>query len=284
MKRLPAPRAFGTAGAKARAVATLVCLAVPAAGNARADERAEPSSFAELRRWSGPSALTLPEGRVELGLLAVSRYGLSDRVELAVHPIWFFALPHAEAKFRYFERPRLALAARARLSYPSIFLGLVSREGSGGLLPATSEPPVALMFETDAVVTGEVHAGALASFALGFAVAPHASFTQAELPLLDFPFLYPRFAALYSPIVPRAQLNLESALLLGFHLDLEFRGYLMPSLPYVGTTLAFEQALSLEYRFGERAAVSLGVRIGEAEYPIGPRVHLLPYADVRVGF
>ena len=255
-----------------------------AAGSAHAEETAQPSSFAALRRWSGSSALTLPQGRVELGLLAASRYGLSDRVELAVHPIWFFALPHAEAKFRYFELPRLALAARARLSYPSIFLGLVAREGSGGLLPETSEPPVALLLEADAIVTGEVHPGALASLSLGFAVAPHASFTEAELPLLDFPFLYPRFAALYSPIVPRAQVNLESALFLGFHLDLEFRGYVMPALPYVGTTLALEQALSLEYRFGERAAVSLGARLGEAEYPVGPRVHALPYADVRVGF
>jgi hypothetical protein len=263
---------------------SLVSLAFAVATRARAEDRGQPSSFAELRRWSGPSALTLPRGRVELGLLGTSRYGLTDSVELAVHPIWFFALPHAEAKFRYVERPGLALAARGRLSYPSLFLGLVSREGSGGLLPKTSEPPVALMLEADAIVTGEIHAGAIVSLTLGFAVAPHASFTEAELPLLDFPFLYPRFAAIYSPIVPRAQVNLESALFLGFHLDLEFRGYFMPSLPYVGSTLALEQALSLEYRFGERAAVSLGARLGEAEYPVGPRVHVLPYADVRVGF
>ena len=267
-----------------RSTSSCLAIACTLAMPARSDERAEPSSFAELRRWSGPSALTLPQGRVELGLLGASRYGLTDSVELGLHPIWFFALPHAEAKLRYFELPGLALAARGRLSYPTIFLGLVSREGSGGLLPATSEPPLALMLEAYAVVTGEIHPGALASFALGFAVAPHTSFTEAELPLLDFPFLYPRFAALYTPIVPRAQVNLESALFLGFHLDVEFRGYFMPAMPYAGTTLALEQALSLEYRFGERAAIALGARLGEAEYPVGARVHVLPHADVRLGF
>lgn len=261
-----------------------VTLVVALAMTSHAAEEAEPSSFGELRRWSGSSALTLPRGRVELGLTSPSRYGLSDRLELGVHPIWFFALPHAEAKFRFFERPRLALAARGRVSYPSAFLGLISREGSFGLLPETSEPPVALMLEADAVVTSEVHAGALASLSLGLAVAPHASFSEEQLPLLDFPFLYPRFASLYSPLVPRAQVNLESALFLGFHLDLEFRAYFMPSLPYVGTALAMEQALALEYRFGERAAVSLGARLGEAEYPVGQRVHVLPFADVRLGF
>jgi hypothetical protein len=274
----PVPRARRAACALAFALAT-----ISVAVSARGEEPAEPSSFPELRRWSGPSALTLPQGRVELGLLSTSRYGVSDRLELGVHPLWFFALPHVEAKYRYWERSRLALAARGRLSYPSIFLGLVSREGSGGLLPKTSEPPVALMLEADAVVTGEIHAGASASLSLGLAVAPHTSFTEEELPLLDFPFLYPRFAPLYSPLVPRAQLNLESALFLGFHVDLEFRGYFMPSLPYVGSALAMEQALTIEYRFGERAAVSLGGRIGEAQYPVGQRVHVLPFVDVRVG-
>lgn len=280
-------RCFATAARSCFTAAVLLSCSFASctfAAEAHAEEHAEASGFPELRLWSGPSALTLPRGRVELGLLSTSRYGLSDRLELGVHPIWFFALPHVEAKYRYFERQRLALAARGRLSYPSLFLGLVSREGSGGLLPKTSEPPVALLFEADALVSGEIHPGAVASLSLGLAVAPHASFSEERLPLLDFPFLYPRFAALYSPLVPRAQLNLESALFLRFHLDLEFRGYVMPALPYVGTALAMEQALTLEYRFGERAAVSLGGRIGEAQYPVGQRVHVLPYADVRVGF
>ncbi len=245
---------------------------------------ADESSFAKAPGWGGPSALTLPKGRVEFGLLQSSRYGLTDRVELSLHPIWFFVLPHAEVKFRYFEHGRLALAARGRLSYPSIFFGLVSREGSGGLLPKTSDPPIALMLEADAVASLELAPNALASLALGLAVAPHGSFTNEELPLLDFPFLYPRFAPIYAPLVPRAALNLESPLLAGLHLDVEFRGYLMPSLPDIGTAFALEQALSLEYRFGERAAVSLGIRVSEAEYPVGQRVHLLPFFDVRVGF
>jgi hypothetical protein len=245
--------------------------------------RADEASFAASRSWGGPSALTVPKGRLELGLLQSSRYGLTDRVELSIHPLWFFALPHAEAKFRYLQQGEFALAARGRVSYPTIFLGLVAREGSGGLLPKTSDPPIALMLEADAIGTFGLAPGALASLSLGLAVAARESFTNEELPLLDFPFLYSRFASLYAPVVPRAALNLESALFLGFHLDAEFRGYLMPSLPDAGTALALEQALALEYRLGQRAALSFGMRVSEAEYPVGQRVHLLPYFDVRVG-
>jgi hypothetical protein len=263
------------------AAALLVC---SVAADATGDEPAELTSSGALRRWSGPSAFTVPKGRFESGLFSTSRYGLSERLELGLHPVLFFALPHVEAKWRYAELPPFALAARGRVSYPATFLALVSREGSGGLLPKTSEPPFALMLEADAVVTAAIRPGSFLSFSLGFALAPHTSFTPAELPLLDFPFLYPRFAALYAPIVPRTQLNFESVLFLGFHLELELRGYLMPSLPYVGTALAFEQALALEYRFGDSVAVSLGARMAEAEYPVGQRVHVLPYANARVGF
>jgi hypothetical protein len=262
--------------------AVLLVCSVAAAG--KGDEAAESGSVGLLRRWSGPSAFTVPKGRFETGLFSTSRYGVSDRLELGVHPVLFFALPHVEAKWRYADLPPFALAARGRMSYPATFLALVSREGSGGLLPETSEPPFALMLEADAVVTGVLQSGSLASLSLGFAVAPHTSVTRQELPLLDFPFLYPRFAALYSPIVPRAQLNVESVLFLGFYLELELRGYLLPSLPYVGTALAFEQALALEYRFGDSVAVSLGTRLAEAEYPVGQRWHVLPHANVRVGF
>jgi hypothetical protein len=258
---------------------SILALCASFAAPARADE----ASFAESRRWGGPSALTVPKGRVELGLLQSSRYGLTDRVELSVHPLWFFALPHAEGKLRYFEQGEFALAVRGRMSYPTIFLGLVAREGSGGLLPKASDPPIAVMLEADAIGTFALAPGALASLSLGLAVAPRESVTNEELPLLDFPFLYPRFASLHAPVVPRAALNLESALFLGFHLDAEFRGYVMPSLPDAGTALALEQALALEYRFGQRAAISLGMRVSEAEYPVGQRVHLLPYFDVRVG-
>jgi hypothetical protein len=59
---------------------------------------------------------------------------------------------------------------------------------------------------------------------------------------------------------------------------------LLPQLPDVGTTYAIEEALALEHRFGERFAVSSGLRVSEAKYPYASRTHLLPYADVRVGF
>lgn len=235
----------------------------------------------ELRQWSGEHALTLPRGESEIGLFSQSRHGLTDRVELGLHPLLFFVLPHAEIKVHAEHGWRWAWGCRARLAYPTWFLKLVSREGSGGLLPKTSRPPHALQLEGDVIGTLSLGKRQLASAFLGLAVAPHQSFTADELPLLDFPFLYPRFAPLYNGFVPRSTVAFEGPLFSGLHYMASARGYLMLELVDVGTTYALEQALTLEYRF-ERLAVSLGTRASEAEYPVGFRFHYLPYFGVRV--
>ena len=94
------------------------------------------------RTWSGNHASTIPRGRVELGLFQSSHYGVTDRLELSLHPIVFFALPHVEAKVLAQQHGRLAWGVRGRLAYPTLFLGLISRSGALGLLPETSSPRV----------------------------------------------------------------------------------------------------------------------------------------------
>jgi hypothetical protein len=217
-------------------------------------------------------------------LLQSSRYGLTERVEVSLHPALFFVLPHVEVKALAFTRGPISLAARGRLAYPTPFLRLVSREGAGGLLPGSSSPPQALQIEGDGLATMVWADQQLASAWLGLAVAPHASFQPQQLPLLDFPFLYPRFAALYTVLVPRAGLAFAGRAVAALFYELQLGSYLMPALPHVGTAWAMEQAVTLEYRFGDRFAFSLGVRASEAKYAYGTRFHYLPYADVRVGF
>ncbi len=251
------------------------CLLLAMATNA-----AEPAPHSN---WSGNHAQTIPRGRVELGLLQSSHYGLSDRVEVSIHPLLFFALPHIEVKALAAAHGALSLAVRGRLLYPTLFLALVSREGAGGLLPKSSEPPQALQIEGDILGTAAWAEQQLGSVRLGLAVAPHAVFEPEQLPLLDFPFLYPRFAPLYTVLVPRAATAFEGRALGPLFYDLELSGYLMPELPDVGTAWALEQAMALEYRFGDRLAFSLGLRTSEAKYAYGTRFHFLPHLDVRVG-
>jgi hypothetical protein len=248
--------------------------------------RAEPSEeiSKELRIWSGSNALTVPRGRWEFGLFGASHYGLSDSVELSLHPLLVFALPHLEAKRMMPQGKRSALGLRARASYPTTFLDIVSKEGQFGLLPATSDPPAAFQLDGDVILSSEWFDGELASVWLGGTVALHESFTPMELPLLDFPFLYQRFAALYGPGVLRIGFSFEGVIAGGLHYGTELESYLMPDLPDVSNASAIENGLELEYRFSDHVALSAGLRTSYAKYPYGRRTHFLPYADVRTGF
>jgi hypothetical protein len=238
----------------------------------------------KLRLWSGSNALTVPSGRWEVGLFGATHYGLSDSIELSLHPLLVFALPHLEAKFMAAKDPEHVFALRTRLSYPTTFLDIVSKEGQFGLLPATSKPPVAFLLEADAIVSSEWFEDELVSVWVGGAVAIHESFTPMELPLLDFPFLYQRFAALYGPAVPRIGFSFEGIITGGLAYSTELVTYFMPGLPDVENATAIEHGLSFEYRFGEHVALSTGLRTSYAKYPYGRRTHFLPYIDVRTGF
>ena len=248
--------------------------------------RAEPLESApkNVRRWSGSNALTVPQGRWEVALFGGTRHGLTDSIELGMNPLLVALLPHLEAKFMSAHDRRHVFAIRTRASYPTTFLEIVSKEGQFGLLPATSKPPVAVQLEGDAIASSEWFADHLVSVWLGLAVALHQPFTAMELPLLDFPFLYQRFAPLYGPGVPRGGFSFEGRVVENLYYATELVAYLMPGLPDVNHASAIENAVELELRFGDAFAFAAGLRTSYAKYPYGRRTHFLPYFDVRAGF
>lgn len=274
----------------------LALLTAASGGHAQTVAEAEPTS-APVRcydrvvpLWSGEHALALPAHRLEVGLFGASHYGFGA-FEVSLHPLLLFALPHVELKGQVGSwHDRYATALRARVSYPTLLLDLVSREGAGGLLPKTSSPPTALLLEGDFLFTSVLHGtfrgpALLLTVSLGGAAAPHGSFSPTELPLLDFPFLYPRFAALYTSFVPRFFIGVEGPLWrerLVYSASLRY--FLMPDLPDAGAASALEPSVALEYRFNDHVAVSAELKSSLADYAYGTRLHLLPYADVRVGF
>ena len=237
-----------------------------------------------LRLWSGSNALTVPKGRWEFGLFGASHHGLTDSLELSLHPLLVVVLPHLEAKLMSARDARHVLGLRARVSYPTTFLDAVAKEGQFGLLPATSQPPFAVALEVDAMASSEWFDDQLVSMWLGAAIAVHEPFTPMDLPLLDFPFLYQRFAALYAPAVPRIGFSFEGAIVGKLHYSTELVAYIMPGLPDVEGATALEHAMTLEVRISEHVALSGSLRTSHAKYPYGRRTHFLPYLDVRTGF
>lgn len=246
---------------------------------------AEPSE----RKWAGRDAVPLRKNQVELGTFSLSKWGMSDRFELGVHPILTFIAPHVEVKAAWWSEPRVrdapwrrrgwALASLFSLGYPTQFLSIVSRRGSLGLLPDDTQVPPALEWGTGLVLSRyERHS--VFSVRADIAFAPHA---EADVPLLDFPFLYQRFASFYAPVVPRLGAFVSGELSEAWGYDLESVFSYLPIDPELGVRRAYalESAVTLRCTFLSRHRLAAGLRVSTAEYPVGIRTYYLPTIDYR---
>lgn len=250
------------------------------------------SSLAHAAQFAVEGAPTIKKGQLEIGALSASKWGMTDRVELGAHPIGMFLLPSARAKISwwYDERPAghrhstLWFSTLHRISVPTPFLYLLSREGSMGLVPADAEIPFALQLENAAIVSAGF-SDQLLSLSFGIGVAIEGS---SDLPMIEFPFIYTTLAPLYAPYALRGSLSFEGPLYGPFDYQLAHRmnGFKPDAdlawpdgpAPWV---YAQETALRAQLRIGDSQRLSLGVTTSVAHYPIGYRFYWIPTVDYR---
>lgn len=230
--------------------------------------------------WPDPTALTLAPGRLVLGVLGQSAWGLHPRIDLRLHPLSFWVLPHAEVRLRWLDAARLQLSTAHRVSYPTPFLALVAREGSGGLLPPTTDVPHALEVESDVLGSLEWHSRQWVTLRAG---AAFALVGAGDDTLLDFPILYQRFAALYAPVVPRLALGASGAVARGITYAAQFRHYWLP-LDALPLFHASEYSAFIWVQLGQAHRLGAGGLLSAARLPVGFRSHFLPYIDYQLAF
>lgn len=229
--------------------------------------------------WLDHSALTLAPKRLEVGLFSQSAYAINDRVQISTHPLWFFALPQAHAKVRWATNGCLYFSTSHSLEYPWPFLRLVTKEGTGGLLPPTDPPPQSLLIENAGLLSARLAPGHWLTAELGFSVGPR---TKTPV-LLDFPFLYQRFAALNSAIVPHAAVSANGPVAGAFDYMVYSR-YSRLFLPDTPGAFAWESEVELGWSVTPRVRVGASARGEVARFPVGLRWHWFPLADVRIAW
>lgn len=223
-------------------------------------------------------ARTLPKGRVELALFQLSRYGLHERVELATQPLMLL-MPQLEVKVHGWSYGALHLGGRLRLAYPTPLLNTLAREGAGGLLPPKTNIPTALLVELECIASYEFALGHEITASLGLAAAPRGSYRR--VPVLDFPFLYARFAPLWTAATQRLALRYDGTLhrYLGAGAGLRYF-----RLPVVDGGFSVEAWAAITGRLGRHFGVELGLIAEHSRYPAGLQTHLLPYLDLAFAF
>ncbi len=237
---------------------------------------------AQIREeWSGRRAETVSKGRWEVGIFAPLRYGLTDDVELAAHPLAFFVVPNLTAKVSWTDDRPWRIGTRHGVHYPTPLLRMLSREGSGGILPADTEVPHIIAITNEVLATTTIPLFyRWVTVRLGVTIAPNIG-GEEVIPPIELPVVFPRTAAYSSNIVGHAGIGFEGKIVSTFYLLWDGAVFFTPGFE---GTYAFESTLEASWRPSDRFMLSAGARGILGGYPYGERYHVVPVVDAKWGF
>lgn len=226
--------------------------------------------------WTGRSAIPLPRHDGSVALFGESRFGLGHDLQLGAHLVGALA-PHVSLLYRFAHHGRVHGSARIGLAYPHPLMAMLTGSGTLALLPVDRSPPQTVMVDLGARLTIDAGRGQWLTVESAIVVAPR--LTDPDSTLLDFPFLYPRFAASESSPVARLGLTGEGVVAGPIRWVSALEAWF---LPVVERGFAFEQRAGLAVVARRRVTAELGGRGSYARYPVGLRFHVTPYVDLRV--
>ena len=229
--------------------------------------------------WSNNTAKTLKRGRKEVGLFGPLKFGLKDSMELSVHPIFFFIIPNIELKKYWTSFGIFDLASKHKIVYPTLLYKVLSKEGIGGLLPATSTIPQMFKFNNSIIIgttineyiTATVNAGVDLTISIG----------ESNFPEIEYHLIYPRTYSFNNLFTPYFGVNLTGKLFKNVSYEYNFTAFILTN-EYKGSIL--ENKLKFQWNVSDKFAVKAGALLTYGEYPYGQDGGLFPVFDLMYGF
>lgn len=229
------------------------------------------------------TARTLPAGRWEVGVFGPLRWGATDRVTLSTHPLLATVAPQLDATAGWVDAGGFEVASAHGLLYPTPAMRLLSKEGTGGLVPHDVRYPHILATSHHLLVSRAV-SGHLVTLRAGGRLAWN--LTRFDGPRwwsqVEWHFIWPRAAAWFTGWSLDAGLAAEGPLwrTLGYRLELD--GFLMPGLR---GDRAAEWAVLGTWRARPGFQLRGGVKWSWCEFPYGDRRSVpFPLLDARWSF
>ncbi|MBK6847858.1 MAG: hypothetical protein IPG96_10065 [Proteobacteria bacterium] len=229
------------------------------------------------------TARTLPVGRLEVGVFGPLRWGVTDRLELALHPLLALVAPQLDATFAWGAIGSVEVASHHGLLYPTPLMRLLSREGTGGIVPHDVTYPHILATSHHLRLSRALGAQLL-TLRAGGRLARH--LTRFDGPRfwseVEWHVVRPRTAAWFTGFSVDAGLALEGPLWRGLGYRVELDGYLMPGLR---GDKAAEATLLATWQPRATLQLRLGAMLSWCEFPYGSRLSVpLPLVDVSWSF
>ncbi|RMG17858.1 MAG: hypothetical protein D6729_08090 [Deltaproteobacteria bacterium] len=226
------------------------------------------------------TARTLRPGAVTIGVFAPLRWGVSETVELSTHPLWNLLIPNVAAKFALPGSSDWDVALEFGLTHPTPLLHVLSKEGTGGVLPADASVPDLVTLDVRALFTYRIsrhHA-----LTLRFGGRSAEAFGPRRFPTIDYPFAYGPTAPYVVGFAMDGTVAVTGRLVGSLYYRADLTAYVIPR-PEGPLTL--EHSAAAYYRFGEHWQAKLGYKVVFGKMPYGDDLTPpLPMLDLEYAF
>ncbi len=233
-------------------------------------------TFSAQAQWSSNGSQLLEKGRKEIGLFSPLKIGLKDSVELKIHPIYFFIIPHVGIKKYWKSFGEYNLMSKHHLAYPSLLYKVMARRGTGGVLPATSKIPQMIQFNNSVSIGRKFNANFEANVGVGidmtFSIGKDKHF-----PEIEYFFAYPRTYSYNNFATPYFSLDLNGNLFNRFTYSYDFDAFFLTKA-YKGSIM--ENRLKIQWNKSDRFAIRAGVMQTSGRFPYGKDNKIFPMVDV----
>ena len=230
-------------------------------------------------KWADNTAFNIADGKWESGIFQPFRFGLNNRIELMSNALLFPFLPNAGVKITLRSEKGLLLASEHLVSYPTLFLNLMSFKGTGGLISPQYSFPFIITLSNSLLATTPVGSSSLLTADAGFIIALRGSKPDYRSSI-DIPFIYQRMAHYYEGVSVRAGIS--------------FKGTIVKNLFFEEGTRVFLVTRSHDNIFIENSGAVLwsskgsfrlkgGYLLSWGKYPFGNHLQLWPAFDIIFG-
>ena len=133
------------------------------------------------------NAKTMGDGRFKVGIFSPLEYGVNDDLDISFAPLGEFIMPNVGLKKRWFNT-NLTISTIHQIIYPTIMLDIISRRGTGGVLPDTFKPNYMLNIDNGLLITYTIK-----QLDTTFKIRHETTINpNTNMPTIDYPIIYNR--------------------------------------------------------------------------------------------
>jgi hypothetical protein len=200
-------------------------------------------------------------------------------MELRSSAFLFPVLPNAGIKLLHGETGGFDIATEHDLSYPTLFLNLVSAKGTGGLISPQYSFPVIISLNNALIVSRPLSVSSLIAAELGLAFAIREYKPEYES-TIDMPLIYPRMAHNYEGVTMRAGVTFKGTLAKNLFFEESGRIFIVTR---DSENFFAENHGTLMWAAGKSFRLKFGYVLSWGKYPYGNQAQLWPELDILFG-